>query len=334
LLEFNLKMIYKNLGNSGLKVSALALGSGMSTVGEKVDSKTFEGIMELAFEKGVNLLDTAENYGMGKAPQIIGEILKRLNWDRSSYVLLSKVFYGGRRPNQVGLSLKHIRDSCDRALRDLKVDYLDIFLCHSFDANTPLEETVFAMNNLLQTGKILYWGTSNWEADQIAAAIKISKSNGLREPVVHQPCYNLMARKTVEGPLKAIATEYGIGLTTYSPLNCGYLSGKYNRNVPVADSRFELPRFQDAKAELLSSERSQKYSRLVALLNKVADELECTIAQAAIAWCLKNPQVTSVILGVTSNSQIVENLEALAIAEKLSAEVMVALDQVAIEMPM
>jgi aryl-alcohol dehydrogenase-like predicted oxidoreductase len=143
-----------------------------------------------------------------------------------------------------------------------------------------------------------------------------------------------MARKTVEGPLKTIATDYGIGFTTYSPLNCGYLSGKYNRNVPVVDSRFELPRFRDTKTELLSSERSQKYSNLVAILNKVADDFECTTAQVAIAWCLKNPQVTSVVLGATSNSQIIENLEALTITEKLSPEVMDALDQVAIEMPM
>jgi aryl-alcohol dehydrogenase-like predicted oxidoreductase len=271
---------------------------------------------------------------MGKAPQIMGDILNRFNWERSSYVLLSKVFYGGRGPNQVGLSAKRVRESCDKALRDLKTDYLDIFLCHSFDSNTPLEETIRAMNSLIRTGKILYWGTSNWEAEQISAAVTICKENGLIAPVAHQPCYNLMASKTVEGPLKEISTEHGIGLTTYSPLNCGYLTGKYNKSIPVTDSRFELRRFQDTKTELLSSERSEKYKALIDHLNKVANELGCTPAQLAIAWCLKNPQVSSVILGATSNSQLAENLEAVTIVDKLSAEIMSDLDQASIEMPM
>ncbi|MNT01302.1 L-glyceraldehyde 3-phosphate reductase [compost metagenome] len=305
----------------------------MSTVGEKVDPQTFEGILRLAFEKGVNLIDTAENYGMGKAPAIIGDTLKRLEWNRSSYVLLSKVFFGGRGPNQMGLSLKHIRESCDKALRDLNTDYLDVFLCHSFDINTPLEETIFAMDHLIQTGKVLYWGTSNWNAEQISAAAKICKENGYRMPVAHQPCYNLMTKKEVDETLNPIAIEHGIGFTTFSPLNSGYLTGKYTDPANLTDSRFTLPRFQDTKSELLSSERTSSYVTLIKQLKLIATELECTPAQLAIAWCLKNPQVASVILGATSTQQIAENLDAVNVLEKISPDIMSVLDRAAIEMP-
>lgn len=326
-------MIYKNLGNSGLKVSALALGSGMSTLGEKVDSQTYEAILQAAFEKGVNLIDTAENYGMGKAPAIIGDIIKRLEWSRSSYVLLSKVFFGGRGVNQMGLSAKRIRESCDKALRDLNTEYLDVFLCHSFDKDTPLEETILAMNRLIHAGKIFYWGVSNWNAEQISAAVKICKGNGLIAPVAHQPCYNLMNRKEIDESLAPVAAKYGIGFTTYSPLNSGYLTGKYLDPKAIASSRFALPRFQEMKSELLGSERSAKYLDLITLLNKVASDFNCSAAQVAIAWCMKNPQVASVILGATSASQMNDNLGAVDIVEKLTPDIVKALEKAAIEMP-
>lgn len=325
-------MIYRNLGKSGLKVSALSLGTGMSTVGEKVDAKTFEGLLRLAFEKGVNLIDTAENYGMGKAPAIIGETLKALEVPRSNYVLLSKVFFGGRGPNQMGLSHKRVRESCDKALRDLKTEYLDVFLCHSFDNHTPLEETLFAMNHLIQLGKIFYWGTSNWSAEQISAAVRICKENGYRMPIAHQPCYNLMTRKEVD-LLNPLANEHGIGLTTYSPLNSGYLTGKYLNQESQADARFSLPRFQETKSQLLSSERNLNYAAFVQQLKSIASELECTPSQLAIAWCLKNSQVASVILGATSTLQLAENIAAVDVVEKLSSEIMLQLDKVAVEMP-
>lgn len=326
-------MLYNKLGSSNLNVSAVAVGTGMSTVGEVVDADNFKFILKQAFDNGINFIDTAENYGMGKAPQIIGEAFQQLGISRSSYFLMTKVFYGGRDPSQVGLSSKRIHESCDKALSDLRTTHLDVFLCHFYDKKTPLIESISAMNNLVRAGKILNWGTSNWNADQISSAIEICREHGFEMPTAHQPCYNLMTRMEVEGPLEAVAKRNGISFTTYSPLNCGYLTGKYLSGEGSPRSRFDLPRFKETKSELLESERSSRYEKLIKTLDQISSSLDCTKSQLAIAWCLKNPRVASVLLGTTSPHQLIENLSAVKVVGKLTPDIMTKINQAAVEMP-
>ena len=316
-------MEYKNLGRSGLKVSRLSLGSWV-TFGNQIGDDVAEALMIKAYDAGVNFFDNAEVYANGKSEIVMGNILKKLGWNRDTYVVSSKVFWGGKLPNQSGLSRKHITEACHAALKRLQVDYLDLFFCHRADIETPLEETVFTMNDLIRQGKILYWGTSEWDAQRITEAIGIAKENHLVPPVMEQPQYNLFHRDRFELEYRNLYRNFGYGTTIWSPLASGMLTGKYNNGMP-ADTRANLPELSWLKEKFEGSEGANMVKK-VQELQKVADELGTTLPKLAIAWCLKNPNVSTVILGATKVHQLEENLAASEVVEKLTEEVMTRIE--------
>ena len=304
-------MEYRNLGKSGLKVSALSFGSWVTFVNQLTE-KTALSCMSMAYENGVNFFDNAEAYASGKSEILMGKVLKKLKWTRDSYIISSKVFYGGDLPTQRGLSKKHIHDACNAALNRLQLDYLDLFFCHRPDPETPIDESVYAMNDLIKQGKILYWGTSEWSAQEIDYAFHISEKYNLRGPVMEQPQYNLLYRERFEKEYAPIFKKYKIGATTWSPLASGLLSGKYMKRMPVKH-RFKIKGYEWLKDELFKEEFLTKLK----LIKKIADGLKMTMAQLSIAWCLNNPNVSSVILGASKKSQLKENLGALDAYERL-----------------
>jgi len=310
---------YRRLGKSGLKVSALSLGSWV-TFKFQVDDRLAVDLMRTAYDAGVNLFDNAEAYAQGESERIMGRALRKLGWGRDTYCVSSKVFWGGKLPTQKGLSKKHIHDACHAALERLQVDYLDLYFCHRPDLETPIEETVRAMNDLIAQGKVLYWGTSEWSADQIAEAHGVARALSLAGPTMEQPQYSMLVREKVEHEFARLYDTVGLGTTIWSPLASGILTGKYAQGVPK-DSRMALPEYQWLR-ERLESPQGQAQVAKANELAAVARDLGCSLAQLAIAWCLVNPRVSTVILGASKVSQLTENLGALALPEKLTPAVL------------
>jgi voltage-dependent potassium channel beta subunit len=318
-------MEYRRLGHSGLKLSSLSLGSWV-TFSFQLDDKAALKLMQTAYDAGVNFFDNAEVYAAGESERIMGTALNKLGWSRDSYCVSSKVYWGGERPTQRGLHRKHIYDACHAALRRLQVDYLDLFFCHRPDLETPIEETVRSMHELIQQGKVLYWGTSEWSAQQIQEAYGLARQFGLTPPTMEQPQYNMLHRDRVEVEYHRLYAEIGLGTTIWSPLASGVLTGKYRGGIPD-DSRMALPDYAWLRERIESAEGRAQIEKAGALAG-VADELGMSPAQLAIAWCLKNPDVSTVILGASSVRQLEENLESLDKLSLLDDSVMQTIESV------
>lgn len=301
-------MQYRRLGHSGLKLSAFSLGSWV-TFDNQVDTDAAEAMIKTAFDAGINFFDNAEGYEAGGSERVMGDALARLGIPRDEFCLSSKVFWGGSKPTQLGLSAKHVTDACHAALRRLQVDYLDLYFCHRPDLDTPIEETVRAMHNLVQQGKILYWGTSEWSAQQIMQAYGIARQYNLTPPQMEQPEYNLFNRDKVEDEYRALYDEIGLGTTIWSPLASGVLTGKYNRGLQ-AEGRLNLPGYEWLK-KLYQSRSGQEKLAKVQELTALAGELDLPLHHLALAWCLKNPNVSTVLLGASRLEQLQDNLQAL-----------------------
>lgn len=316
-------MEYRRLGHAGLKVSALSLGSWL-TFGKQISDETAAGLMKLAYDHGVNFFDNAEIYARGQSEIVMGRILKQMEWPRDTWLVSSKVYFGagGKLPNQTGLSRKHIVEACEAALKRLQVDYLDLFFCHRPDYQTPVEETVSAMNTLIQQGKILYWGTSEWPAERIMEAHLVARENRLIPPQMEQPQYNLFHRRQVELDYQTLY-ERGMGTTIWSPLASGLLTGKYNDAGPD-DTRFDIPGMEWLKAEVFREGRMDQVRALTAL----AGGLGISMTHLALAWCAKNPHVSTVILGASRPEQLSENLRALDALPLLTPDVMERIEQI------
>ncbi len=317
-------MLYRRMGRTGLQLSVLSFGSWV-TFAKQIDDSVSDRLMGLAYDAGINFFDNAEVYSRGESEKMMGRVLKAKSWERSSYTVSSKVFFGWRgdsnKPNQTGLSRKHVMEACHEALERLQVDYLDLFFCHRPDKNAPIEEVVRTMNTLIQQGKIFYWGTSEWSAAEIVEAHMVAKELGLEGPAVEQPQYNLFERQKVEVDYKPIFTNIGMGTTIWSPLASGLLTGKYNDGIPEG-SRLSIEGFEWLKDRTLSEERIGRVRELKA----VADELGTSQATMAIAWCIANPDVTTAILGATREEQLTENLKALDVLPKMTPEVLERID--------
>ena len=312
-------MEYRFLGRSGLQVSALSFGAWV-TFGEQVDENVAYRCMKEAYEAGVNFFDNAEAYANGQAEIIMGNILKKTGWKRSDLVLSTKIFWGGSGPNDRGLSRKHIFEGTHAALKRLQVDYVDLIFCHRPDLYTPIEETVWAMNLIIQQGKALYWGTSEWSAEQIRHAYEFALREHLIPPTMEQPEYNMFRREKVEKEFLNLYRDLGLGTTTWSPLASGILTGKYNNGIPQG-SRLSLKGYEWLRARL-ESEEGKKRIEKTRKLTQIADELGVTMAQMAIAWCLKNPHVSTVITGASSADQVKQNMKALDALPLLTDEIM------------
>jgi voltage-dependent potassium channel beta subunit len=317
-------MNYRRLGRSGLKVSELSFGSWV-TYGNQVDRRAARELMAAAFDAGVNFFDNAEIYARGESETIMGAVLKELAWPRIDYVVSTKFYWGMRTgPNNSNtLNRKYLLDAIDGSLRRLQLDYVDLVFCHRPDPHTPLEETVWAMSDLIDRGKALYWGTSEWSADEIRAAWLIADKRNLRPPVMEQPQYNLFHRKRVEQEYARLYEDLGLGLTTWSPLASGLLTGKYRNGIP-ADSRGAVDSYAFLR-ELLTDPGK---NGLVGQLEGVAQDLGCTLAQLALAWCLKNPHVSTVITGASRVAQVTENMQAAEVAKRLDAAALARIDAI------
>ena len=307
-------MNYRNLGKSGLKVSELSFGSWVTFVNQ-LNEKKAQDCMALAYERGVNFFDNAEAYASGESEKLMGKILKKLKWDRDTYIISSKVFWGGELPTQRGLSKKHIHDACNLALTRLKVDYLDLYFCHRPDPETPIIETVYAMNDLLLQGKIMYWGTSEWSAKEIDEAFECANKYNLRPPVVEQPQYNILFKERFEEEYKSIFKKHKIGSTIWSPLASGLLTGKYNEKIPK-ESRFTVKGYE----WLADSIKDVDFNK-IKKINNLALKLNIKPSQLAILWCLKNKNVSTVILGASKISQLKENLDSILHMDIMSDEI-------------
>jgi voltage-dependent potassium channel beta subunit len=316
----SLDMEYRRLGRSGLQVSVVSFGSWVS-FSKQINDKLADELMGIAYDKGINFFDNAEVYALGESEKMMGRVLKKKKWDRTSYTVSSKVFWGWRgkdnKPNQKGLSRKHVIEACDEALQRLQVDYLDMYFCHRPDKETPIEETVWAMNHLIQQGKVLYWGTSEWSGVEIMEAHLAAERYKLIGPVMEQPQYNLFERDKLENEYLQIFKNYGMGTTIWSPLASGLLSGKYNDGIPKG-SRFALEGFGWLKDKWVLDEKIKKVKKLTDLATKMGT----TTAALSIAWCIKNPHVSTAILGATKKTQLLDNLKALELVQQLDDNVM------------
>jgi voltage-dependent potassium channel beta subunit len=312
-------MEYRRLGKSGLKVSELSLGSWV-TFGKQVDESEAMALMSLAYDAGINFFDNAEGYEAGESEALMGAALEKLGWSRDSYSVSSKVFWGGDKPTQRGLSKKHVTEACHAALKRLRVDYLDLYFCHRPDIDTPIEETVWAMHNLITQGKVLYWGTSEWSAQQLTEAWAVAKDLKITPPVMEQPQYNLLVREKVEGDYLPLYDLMGLGTTIWSPLASGALTGKYNDGIPE-DSRFNLPGYEWLKKEWTSEAGQEKLAKIRQLAD-LGKEIGLPIHHLALLWCLRNPHVSTVILGASKKAQLEDNLSALEAKDKLTPDVL------------
>ena len=316
-------MNYRRLGRSGLKVSELSLGSWV-TYGNQLDTGAARDCMAAAWDRGVNFFDNAEVYANGKSEEIMGEALKKLAWPRLKYVVSTKFFWGiTEGPNEKAtLNRKYLMNAIDGSLKRLQLDFVDLVYCHRPDANTPIEETVWAMHDMIAHGKALYWGTSEWSAAEITEAWQVAERHHLHKPVMEQPEYNLFHRRRVEVEYQRLYEDIGLGLTTWSPLASGLLTGQYRSGIP-ADSRGALPRMKF----LIESLTDKSKNDVVARLDAVAKDVGCSLAQLAIAWCARNPHVSTVITGASRVSQVEENLKAADFIDKLTPDVMQRIDQ-------
>ena len=315
-------MKYRKLGKSGLKISELSFGSWV-TFNKQVDSGLAERMFGTCFDAGVNFFDNAEGYEAGESEIVMGKALSALNRPRDSYCVSSKVFFGSNKkpsPTQIGLSKKHVTEACHQALKRLQVDYLDLYFCHRADPDTPIGETVWAMHNLITQGKILYWGTSEWTAEEITEAYEFAEKNHLSPPTMEQPQYNLLDRKRFEIEYKPIFEKYGMGTTTWSPLASGALTGKYLEGIPEG-SRASLDGYEWLKKSMVESERGQERMTKVAALAPIAEEIKVKLSNLAIAWCLLNKNVSTVILGASKVEQLEENLKSIEVLPLLNQEV-------------
>ncbi|KAH9873350.1 hypothetical protein J1614_005748 [Plenodomus biglobosus] len=327
-------MQYRRLGNSGLHVSALGLG-GWLTFGGHVENELTFACMKQAYDCGINFFDTAESYANGQSEVVMGQAIKKYNWNRNDLVISTKLNWGGANGevlvNNHGLSRKHIIEGLKASLQRLQLDYVDVVYAHRPDRLTPMEETVRAFNHVIETkGWALYWGTSEWSADEIAEACGIAKQLGLIGPIVEQPQYNLLARTKVEGEFQRLYSRFGTGLTTFSPLKFGLLSGKYNDSpeAPPKGSRFAegKDKFVSGMRDAYGNNDWKEMIEKATKLKPIADKLGVSQSQLSLAWCLKNPHVSAVITGASRPEQIVENCKALQVLEKLTPEILAEID--------
>ncbi len=313
-------MEYRYMGKTGLQLSTLSFGSWV-TFHKQIDDKIADELMGIAYEQGVNFFDNAEVYAAGESEKMMGRVLSKKNWDRTSIVLSSKAYFGWRgkqnKPNQTGLSRKHLTEACHEALQRLQTDYLDLYFCHRPDKKMPIAEVVQTMNTLIQQGKILYWGTSEWSGVEIMEAHRIAEAYRLIGPAMEQPQYNVFERNKVDAEYLEIYKNVGLGTTIWSPLAAGLLTGKYNDGIPEG-SRFQIEGFEWLRDRWLMQEKINKVQQLGA----IAKALKVSTASLSIAWCVKNPNVTTAILGATSKAQLLDNLTALDTAALLTPEIM------------
>jgi voltage-dependent potassium channel beta subunit len=318
-------MEYRFLGSSGLKISALSLGAWVTYGGQVGESVAYE-CMTAAYDAGVNFFDNAEAYAGGNAETVMGNVIKRAGWKRSDLVISTKIFWGGQGPNDRGLSRKHIVEGADASLRRLQMDHVDLIFCHRPDPDTPIEETVRAMTHLIDQGKAFYWGTSEWSAQQITDACGVARQYHLVPPQMEQPQYNMFQRKRVEMEYARLYSEIGLGTTIWSPLASGMLTGKYSEGIP-GNTRVTLKGYEWLHESFESDEGRDRVEK-TRRITTVAGELGCTTAQLALAWCLKNPNVSSVITGASRAAQVEENMKALEVSGKLDDEVMARLEEI------
>lgn len=311
-------MEYRFLGSSGLKISALSLGAWV-TYGEQVGENTAYECMTAAFEAGVNFFDNAEAYADGQAEVVMGNVVKKTGWKRSDLIISTKIFWGGEGPNDRGLSRKHIMEGTQASLKRLQMDYVDLIFCHRPDKFTPIEETVWAMNQVINQGKAIYWGTSEWSAQQIMQAYSIARREHLIPPLMEQPQYNMFHRERVEAEFARLYKEIGLGTTIWSPLASGLLTGKYNQGIPEG-TRATIEGYEWLRKRF-ESEKAKQQIEKVRQLAPIAEALDCSLAQLALAWCLKNPNVSSVITGASRREQVVENMRAIDVVEQLSDDI-------------
>ncbi len=326
-------MEYRRLGRSGLSLSALSFGSWV-TFANQLDEHQAGALMKAAYDAGVNFFDNAEAYAAGEAERIMGRVFRKFDWPRDTFCVSSKVFFGcveRPRPNQRGLSRKHVIEACHQALQRLQVDYLDIYLCHRPDPESPIEETVWAMDLLVRQGKVLYWGTSEWSAQDIIEAYNIARNNSLVPPTLEQPQYNMLHRDRVEKEYLPLYSQIGLGTTVWSPLCSGVLTGKYNAGIPP-NSRLSLPGYQWLRNRLENLEGEKDLSK-VRRLGVVARSIGVSMPQMAIAWCLLNPGVSTVILGASRPEQFEENLQALDAVSRLTRDVIARIEQILANRP-
>ena len=319
-------MEYRKMGKTGLQLSTLSFGSWV-TFHKQINDSIADELMGIAYDAGVNFFDNAEVYAAGESEKMMGRVLSNKKWDRTSIVLSSKAYFGWRgkanKPNQTGLSRKHLTEACHEALKRLQTDYLDLYYCHRPDKTTPIEEVVQTMNTLIQQGKILYWGTSEWSGVEIMEAHRVAAAEHLIGPSVEQPQYNLFERAKMENEYLEIFKNLGMGTTIWSPLAAGLLTGKYNDGIPEG-SRFQLEGFEWLRDRWLMQDRIKK----VQLLGAMAKALKVSTASLSIAWCIKNPNVSTAILGATNKAQLVDNLTAIDTAALLTAEMMEQIENI------
>ncbi len=321
-------MEYRRLGKSGLQLSELSLGSWL-TFGKQIGNSIAEDLMKLAYDNGVNFFDNAEIYSRGESEKVMGKILKKMKWDRDTYTVSSKVFFGYQglvdsKPTQKGLHRKHVVEACEQALKRLQVDYLDLYFCHRPDKQTPIEETVWTMHNLITQGKVLYWGTSEWSAQEIMEAHTVAKQHHLIGPTMEQPQYNMVTRDKVEVEFSQIYKTVGLGTTIWSPLASGLLTGKYNQKKQPKDTRLGMEGLEWLRDKTLVKENLKKVEKL----EKLAKELKLSLPVLAISWCLKNENVSTVMLGASKTSQLKENFKAVEAKTKLTEDVMQKIEKI------
>jgi voltage-dependent potassium channel beta subunit len=316
-------MNYRHLGRTGIRVSELSFGSWV-TFKNQVDVKAAVEIMAVAYDAGVNFFDNAEVYASGKSEEVMGAALKKLNWRRGSYLATTKFYWGLHDGvnERNSLNRKRLIEGINGSLQRLQLEYVDVVYCHRPDKTTPIEETVWAMHNIIEWGKAIYWGTSEWAADEIVAAIEIATRHHLHKPITEQPEYNLFERKRFEKEYARLFKDYGYGSTIWSPLASGLLTGKYLKGIPK-ESRGALKGYSWLRESLTDQEKLDK----VRALQPIAKELGCTLAQLSLAWCLQNPNVSTVITGASRVEQVRENMKAEEVASKLTLEVMARIDE-------
>ena len=319
-------MEYRRMGHSGLQLSLLSFGSWVS-FHKQIDDSVADELMGISYDNGINFFDNAEAYALGESEKMMGRVLKKKNWDRTSYVLSSKAFFGWRgkqnKPNQTGLSRKHLVEACEEGLARMQVSYLDLFFCHRPDPHVPISEVVWTMHNLIQQGKILYWGTSQWSGAEIMEAHRVADQYSLIGPSMEQPQYNMFERFKMEQDYLPVFQNKGLGTTIWSPLASGFLTGKYNDGIPEG-SRLAIEGFDWLKDRWVQEDKIKKVRKL----GELAKKLEVSLPSLAIAWTIKNPHTTTAILGATRKEQLLDNLTALDTLKKLTPDVMEKVDKI------